>query len=189
MITNILLQQFPWTVWTRITPNCNTLCASCRNSVHLKPLCCLGPRPALWPTKHRSLLCWATRGTMGQPMLRSLLQDLSYLLYFPCHDMLLSGGGTQCFQSKLPCIIFPSQKHLLLILPSLPGRTLATPRSSTSSSFSELPLGFLLKPLSSGWLKKTFCFWCWENSNQPGVLCMMGLLLRITMFFGTQRRW
>lgn len=81
-------------------------------------MCCLGPHPALWPTKHRLLLCWATDGTIGQLMLRSLLQDLSYLLCFPCHDMLLS--GTQYFQSKLSSTILPSQKQLLLILLTLP---------------------------------------------------------------------
>lgn len=58
---------------------------------------------------------------MGQLMLRSLLQDLSYLLHFPHHGMLLLGGGTQYFQSKLPSTTFLPQKHLLVILPTLPG--------------------------------------------------------------------
>lgn len=98
-----------------------TICGSCGNSVHLNPMCCLGPHPALWP--QRSLLCWATEGTTGQLMLKSLLQDLIYLLYFPAmiccfrvelHKIFKANSPLPFFPPRNTCYLFfpPSQKNL-----------------------------------------------------------------------------
>lgn len=170
MITNILLWWLPWTVWTRMTPNCNILCGTCGNSVHWIPCAACGP---ILPCDLQITgPCSAPKGAMGQLMLRSLLQDFSYLLYFPSHDTLLLGGGTQylytIFSEQTPLYHFSLPETPATYSSHPPRRTWATLRSSTSSSFCELPLGFLQKPHSSGWFKETFC--CDAGKIQTNLL-------------------
>ena len=91
---------------------------------------------------------------MGQPTLRGgLLQDLSYLLYFPPSWYVDYGWRYTLFSKQTPFYHFSLPETPLAYSSQPPRRPSATLGSSIGSSFpvlaADLSLGFLLKPLSS----------------------------------------
>lgn len=172
--------------WSTMTPNSNIPCGKLWKFSQFKPH--MLPGTSSHSVAHKTQALWSYWGDHGAA--DAWGRSLHYLLYFIHHGMWWNMVWYY-FQSKLPSNIIPSQKHLLLILPTLPGGPWPhweAPSAAVSLSLElSCPSVFPEAPLI--WMsKKTFWLQCWENSNQTSVFCIMRLLLRI-VFTCSWRRW
>lgn len=160
----------PVIAWGTMTPNSNIPCGKLWKFSQFKHHAL--PGTLSHSVAHKVQALWSYWGDHGAA--DAWGRSFYYLLYFPHDSMWPMIGVTHYFQTKLPSTIIPSQKHLLLILPTPPPRrTLTSLGSSISSSFpvfrAELFFAYFLKPLHSEWPRKHFD--CNDEKIQTKPVC------------------